>query len=71
MIQNEVATLTKIAAAKKLVAPDGVGGSRSLKKDKTISGASMAVSTVEPMANTSDRQRVMPQTQFTNLLAPM
>ena len=70
-IQNAVTTLTKIAADKKVVPAVGVGGSRSLKKDKIISGASEAVSIVEPTANIEVRHKVMPQTQLTNLFAPM
>ena len=64
-------TLIKIAADKKVVTTVGVGPSRSLKKDKIISGASEAVSIVEPTANIEVRHKVMPQTQLTNLFAPM
>ena len=60
------ATRVKIADD---MCPPACGGLRSLKK--TTSGAVMAVSTMWPVPNIRDREKVMQQIQFINLLAPI
>ena len=66
-----IATLLKIAADTYDAYSNASGGLRSLKKFINISGAKIIISTVWPTLKIRDREKVRPQTQYTNLLAPM
>ena len=66
-----IATLVKIAADTYDACSNASGGLRSLKKFTIISGAKIVISTVWITLKIRDREKVRPQTQYTNLLAPM